>query len=276
MKMRQLLFSLTLFISATLSAQTPLSEAPRRADLSPAWPGCDQRMTDCTKSRLAEFISSNVQLPPAAREAGKGGVVMVDFVVEKTGLVGEVKAAFDPGNGLAEEATRVITMLKDKKIKFTPAEQDGKRIAYRYTVPISFNMDPPPRIETSVKNEPDPVVLAYYETVEMMPRFAGCDSPAEDSTNCTFIKIVNFLKTNLKYPEEGLEKKTEGRVVVEFIVDPAGAVTNPKVAESLGEPFDAEALRVIGTMPAWTPGYQDGKAVPVKMTVPINFMAPRE
>ena len=85
-----------MLIVPALQAQTMLSEAPRRADVSPAWPGCDPNMPECTKSRLADFFAANIQLPAEAKEKGAGGVVAMEFVVEKSGLIGEIGAMHDP------------------------------------------------------------------------------------------------------------------------------------------------------------------------------------
>ena len=92
-----------------LTAQTPLEEAVRKADVPPAWPGCDPKMSDCTKSRMADFIAANLQIPAEAKAQGAGGVVMMEFVVEKTGSIGEIKALHDPGLGLGTEATRAVS-----------------------------------------------------------------------------------------------------------------------------------------------------------------------
>lgn len=267
--LRNALVLLCLFVFHSLPGQTPLAETPRRADVSAAWPDCDPRMTECTKSRLADFIEANLQLPPQARSAGTGGLVLVEFVVEKSGLIGEIKAVKDPGMGLAAEAVRVIQLMKDRKMKWTPAENGGKRIAFRYTVPVSFNLAAPakaaPTAEDAAKSNADGV----YVVAEVMPRYSGC---AGDTTaDCTFRKVLQYLKENLKYPEEALKNNTQGQVVTEFIVSADGRITKPSIKTGIGFGCDEEALRLLQLMPAWTPGYQDGQAVPVRMTLPILF-----
>jgi len=272
------LFIAILFIAAfsTLSAQTTLNEAVRRSDVAPAWPGCDAKLSDCTKSRMADFIAANLQIPPEAKAQGAGGVVMMEFVVEKNGSIGEVKPIHDPGLGLGAEATRVIELMKSKKIKWTPAEEDGKRVAYRYTVPVSFNLNLP-KVEKAPSTMP---VVDHsnqvYEIVEVMPRFAGCEASTQDSIDCTFTKIISHIKSNLKYPEEAMKNKIQGQVVAEFIIDEKGAVTKPTILQGIGSGCDEEALRVLSLMPAWTPGTQDGQAVKVKMKMPIVFKLNKE
>lgn len=275
MKLSTLLPLWILILSAPLTAQTPMDQAPRRADVAPAWPGCEPKLPECTKSRLADFIAANLQIPMAAKEAGVGGVVVMEFVVEKNGTIGEVKALKDPGHGLAAEATRVIELMKTKKIKWIPAETDEKRIAFRYVTPVSFSLDTP----VKEKAAPAPQALdpdMIYDIAEVMPVFAGCEQAAQDSVDCTFLKLVNHIKSNIQYPEDAVKTKTQGPVVVEFVVSKTGAITQPKVTKGLGHGCDEEALRVIGLMPAWVPGKQNGQPVNVRMTLPVLFQLPKE
>jgi TonB family protein len=259
-----------------LSAQTPLNEAPRKADVSPAWPDCDPKLPDCTKSRMADFIAANLQIPPEAKSQSAGGVVVMEFVVEKNGTIGEVRSLHDPGFGLGAEATRVINLMKTKKIKWTPAEEDGKKIAFRYVTPVSFNLTMPPA-EKSKATETGKVLPGHiYDIAEVMPRYAGCDPANTDSLDCTFMKVVSHIKSNIKYPEEALKGRIQGQVVIDFVIDSAGLITSPIVSQGLGFGCDQEALRVLDLMPAWTPGMQDGKPVAVRMKIPFFFQLPKE
>jgi len=259
-----------------ISAQTPLDEAVRRADVSPAWPGCDAKLSDCTKSRMADFIAANLQIPPDAKAQGAGGVVMMEFVVEKNGTIGEIRPIHDPGLGLGAEATRVIELMKTKKIKWVPAEEGGKKVAFRYTVPVSFNLPTPAVEKPKTITSAAPDANQVYDIVEVMPRYAGCETAVTDSVDCTFMKIVSHIKSNLKYPEEAVKNKVQGQVVAEFVIDEQGAVTNPVITQGIGSGCDEEALRIISSMPAWVPGTQDGQPVKVKMRLPIAFKLTKE
>lgn len=266
---------IAVLISATLFAQTPMDEAPRRADVSPAWPGCEPKLPECTKSRMADFIAANLQMPPEAREAGAGGVVVMEFVIEKNGTVGEVKALKDPGYGLAAEATRVIELMKTKKIKWVPAENDGKRIPFRYVTPVSFSLGMPPKEKSKeMVSDADPNMV--FEVAEVMPVYAGCENTSKDSINCTFMKVLQHIKTNAQYPDAAKENNVQGTVTVEFVIDKTGVVTMPKVVQGLGHGCDEEALRVVSLMPAWVPGQQGGQPVNVKMTLPVIFQLSKE
>ena len=75
----------------------------------------------------------------------------------------------------------------------------------------------------------------------------------------------------VKYPRIAREMGIQGVVYVGFIVDPEGKVIEPKILKSLAKPLDEEALRVITKEVKFTPGYYQGKAVPVRMVLPIRF-----
>lgn len=84
--------------------------------------------------------------------------------------------------------------------------------------------------------------------------------------------MLAFLADNIKYPEEAAKKDIQGRVVVTFVVDKDGTVTEPKIAHSVHELLDAEALRVVSLMPKWTPGKNDkGETVRVRFNLPVTF-----
>ena len=99
-----------------------------------------------------------------------------------------------------------------------------------------------------------------FDVVEEMPQFPGGAS-----------KLMEYLAQNIKYPKEAMETCAQGRVIVTFVVGKDGAIRDARVVKSVDPLLDAEGLRVISTMPNWTPGKQSGKAVNVKYTVPISF-----
>ena len=83
--------------------------------------------------------------------------------------------------------------------------------------------------------------------------------------------LLEFLRENVKYPEQARKDSIEGRVVLSFVVETDGSITEPKVLRSLHPLLDAEALRVINLMPKWEPGYQGDSLVRVKYSLPVSF-----
>ena len=102
-----------------------------------------------------------------------------------------------------------------------------------------------------------------FVVVEQMPQYPGGEP-----------EIMKFIKENLKYPEEAKKKNIQGTLIVNFVIDKEGKVRNPRVMRSPDESMSVEALRVLNLMPAWSPGKQGGKAVPVSYTIPVRFMLP--
>lgn len=99
-----------------------------------------------------------------------------------------------------------------------------------------------------------------FQVVEQMPEFPG-----------GMEKLMEYLSKNIKYPAIAQENNIQGRVIVEFVVNKDGSIVEPKVMRSVDNSLDNEAMRVIKSMPKWSPGKQRGKAVRVRYTVPVLF-----
>ncbi len=96
--------------------------------------------------------------------------------------------------------------------------------------------------------------------VDKMPEYPGGQ-----------VALVKYLSKSIKYPSQSKKDKVKGKVVVSFIIDKVGKVTQAKIVKSLNDECDKEALRVINNMPNWQPGEKDGKKVDVLFSLPINF-----
>lgn len=118
------------------------------------------------------------------------------------------------------------------------------------------------RVETEpVKAEPKPEVEnKVFDVVEQMPSFPGGPSA-----------LMQYLSSNIKYPVVAQENGVQGRVVVSFVVERDGSITDVQVARSVDPSLDREAQRVVRSMPKWIPGKQNGQAVRVKYNVPVAF-----
>ena len=99
-----------------------------------------------------------------------------------------------------------------------------------------------------------------FMVVENAPEFPG-------GTNA----LLEYLRKNMIYPDSCLENNIQGRVIITFIVEKDGSITEPVVVKSVNRLFDAEALRLVSNMPKWKPGKQKGEVCRVKYSIPINF-----
>lgn len=111
-----------------------------------------------------------------------------------------------------------------------------------------------------ISDEKVPVELPPVDFAEIMPEYPG-----------GFSALATFLSKNVKYPSMSIEVNSQGRVIVQFVVDKDGSITHAQVVKGVDPHLDKEALRVINAMPKWSPGKQGGKAVRVKYTVPVTF-----
>ena len=109
--------------------------------------------------------------------------------------------------------------------------------------------EPPKEEETKV-----------FDVVEQMPSFPGGQAA-----------LFQWLSSNIKYPVVAEENGVQGRVIVTFVVERDGSITDVKVVKSVDPSLDKEAIRVTKAMPHWIPGKQNGSAVRVKYTLPVTF-----
>jgi protein TonB len=114
--------------------------------------------------------------------------------------------------------------------------------------------------EVIAQPEPKEEETKVFDVVEEMPQFPGGPSA-----------LFEYLSKNIKYPVVAEENGVQGRVIVTFVVERDGSITDVKVVKSVDPSLDKEATRVVKSMPHWIPGKQNGSAVRVKYTVPVTF-----
>ena len=106
----------------------------------------------------------------------------------------------------------------------------------------------------------EPVMPDVFDRAEEMPQFPG-----------GHMGLIQYLSSNIRYPEDAKKTGAQGRVVVSFIVEKDGSISNAKVTKPTYSSFDDEALRVVNAMPKWTPGKVNGKPEKIKYSISINF-----
>ena len=111
--------------------------------------------------------------------------------------------------------------------------------------------------EESAEKGPKKSPKKVYDYIENMPTFNG--------------NLNQWLLQNMKYPVEAMNKKEQGKVIVQFIVSENGEVSEPKIIRSVSPALDKEACRIVLAMPKWNPGKLKGKPVAVRYMLPISF-----
>lgn len=256
--------------SAPSSAEQSAAVSANKEDVftvvekKPEFPGGD--------AELMKYIAEHIRYPEAARKAEVEGRVIAQFVVRKDGKIGEVKILRGVSPELDGEAVRVIRSLP----AFAPGEMHGKPVAVWYTIPITFKL--------KGDNKAAGTDAASSAQASGHPRAVSADAPSAGGENMVFTvvekrpefpggeaELMKYLMENIKYPEASYKNKEQGRVVVQFVVKKDGAIGDVKVLRSINEALDSEAVRVVRSLPAFTPGEIKGKPVAVWYTLPIIF-----
>lgn len=211
----------------------------------PTFPGGDEQ--------LAKYLSNNIRYPRLATEAGKGGTLFVSFVVTDKGEVKDVHTVgAAKGYGLEEEAIRVVKLMP----KWNPGKQNGQNVNVQFNLPIRFTIQ-----DQNVAPKDMPVV---YTSVDVAPAYPGGQTELE-----------KYITTNYKPPVTKVKMK--GDILVSFVVDEDGYVKDVKKVNRVQDPliddlqpYMDEAVRVVRSMPKWTPAKKNGKNVAIQLALPVR------
>ena len=125
---------------------------------------------------------------------------------------------------------------------------------------LGYNESYPDQNTEEEQNDPTESEGRVYEIVDQMPHFPGGAA-----------SLMQYLSENIKYPILAQKKGISGRVVVSFVVEPDGSLSEVRVVRSVDPILDKEALRVVRDMPHWIAGRQDGKPVRARYNIPVSF-----
>lgn len=152
-----------------------------------------------------------------------------------------------PQEQVVEELTIVENDAEVEETTIASTEELGQQVEIKYVAPV--------------EEEEEPEENVIFEVVEEQPEFP----------NGGMSGLMQYLSKNIKYPPIAQENGTQGRVIVQFVVNRDGSIVDAKVMRGVDPYLDKEALRVIKMMPKWSPGKQRNKPVRVKYTVPVMF-----
>lgn len=217
---------------------------------------------------LMEYLNKNMRYPVEAQTNGIQGRVIVEFIVTKDGSLRDIKTVRGVNQYLDKEAERVIAAMP----KWKPGKQRGQNVNVKFTVPISFRLSgpEPPKAEevkqlsevvvTGYENDEKPETENALKIAEKMPAFPGGETA-----------LFQYLARSIKYPIIAQKNKEQGSVILQMVIGKDGLLSNIRVTKSVSPTLDAEAVRVISSMPRWEPGMDKGKPVAIQYTLPIKF-----
>jgi periplasmic protein TonB len=209
---------------------------------------------------LMKHLQTNLQYPEAARQNGIEGKVYVEFIIEKDGVPSSLRVLKGVGHGCDQEALRVVQAMP----KWTPGQHQGQLVRQRIVLPLAFRLGGP---ETASQvGQSSPAAKAQTDQNEVFTVVEKSARPVGGIES-----VLKHLQANLKYPQAARNAKVQGKVFVEFIVQPDGTLSNFMVRKGIGQGCDEEALRVMASLPKWEPGQHQGQVVKQRMVLPVAF-----
>lgn len=267
--MRFFILIFVTLLSQTIFSQTDSTSTNEKiykvVDEMPRFPGCErgimtkEERTKCAEENLLKFIYSNIIYPDSARANGTEGRVVLQFVVDNIGRVQDTKVVKDIGNGCGEEALRVVNIMRNKNVIWTPGKISGKAVKVQYTIPIKFKLETytPPPPYTIFNGD------SVYLEVEKPIQFKG----DENALNI-------FLATETEYPPSGLDSCLIGTMRSNLLVKKDGSVQLLETVDysNLGTDFLFEVIKLVPkTEGKWIPATYEGKAVTSIFPVRVDF-----
>ena len=234
----------------------------------PRFPGCEQLDTtlqaknQCAQTNLLLFFNQNILYPAEAREQDITGQVVINFVVEKDGMISNPKLLRDIGGGCGEEALRVADgmngALRTANIAWQPGMKDGNPVRTRVTVPIKFRLQDPP----------DFILINFRDTV-----YTVVDDSLEYSGGHDALE--NYVNQKMQTPRGYQDSCKIGAMDVTLLSRPDGYVRVIDLNDywNLGVEFQWEAIRAAtATWGSWKAATRNGREVPSAYDFAINVM----
>lgn len=190
--------------------------------------------------------------------------------LERRRLLGKAVTVMGVSMGLSS-LTACVNQQKDKVV-----DEDIEYYKTEGEAPLLGDIDTIPEDTVSVK---ETIIMSGYVpmTADTVPPADGIYLVTEEMPEFPggMAALAAFIRDKTRYPDN-VEKQIEGRVTVQFVVQPDGSSDNPQILRSLGPDFDEEALRIVSLFPKWKPGRHLGENVPVKYTIPVMFQIPEK
>ncbi len=234
------------------------------------------------KEEFIRIFKQELIYPKNSLKKKLGGKVVFHFTIMKDSSAVNIKINKSGIDDIDKEALRLF-----KLFQWVPAFKDGTYVNADWS--ISFNFNPKKyykicaergyvnfnfwkefQIDSTGINqnfnkwEIDSTQKVYYSP-EQIPEYPKGNYALQD-----------FIKANLEYPRQAQISNIQGTVMVRFVVEPNGLVTNIGIMKSTGGGCDQEAVRIMEMMAKWKPGRTDGKLVRVQMAIPFNFILSNE
>jgi len=261
---KQIVFLAVLLCSTIVNAQEKdkagiVADTTGRVEVMPAFNGS-----------INGWLTQHIQYPASAKNASIEGRVIVKFIIDPLGVVGNVTVFKSSGvNVLDEEAVRVISQMPLWK----PGMQNGVPVKVFFTFPITFTVDmTETQRRADLKAHPAPNMDSSGQYCLYAYDSSGIGYVNRVIKSPFMMELGLWLRNNLNDPSATRQNQEEGKAMVGFEIDAQGHVTTAEILETSGNSaLDWEALRLIKATPQWPIASSGGKLVPVDLVMPIRF-----
>ncbi|MBK0401458.1 energy transducer TonB [Adhaeribacter sp. BT258] len=247
---------LAFFSSVPVLAQQAKTDQVYTAVEQPAQPGGGIEA-------FSEYISRNLTYPTVSLKQKTQGTVEVTFIVEKNGTISNINIEKGLDQACNEESLRLVR----NSPKWQPAKHGGKHVRQRISMPLIFRIPDTTATAATTKNSGAGNLPEYNENLEL--KAVTPEQPARpvNGTDAFFA----YIRENQKYTAKARRNQIQGKVMVEFMVEKDGRITNLKILKPLGNGLDEEAIRLIENGPMWLPALFQGQPIRQKMILPVIF-----
>lgn len=212
-------------------------------------------------NELKRMFKQELKYPAESLKKKEGGKVMIDFIILKDSTVTDVRIKKSVSPAIDAEALRLF-----KLIQWYPAVRD--RLAISYNRSITFDFEP--QKYAKICKERGYIAFPYISEVDTSGKIVThpAQFPMHPEGN---FALKDFIKANLEYPRQAQLGNLQGKVVLRFIVEPSGLMTNIGVKNHVGGGCEEEAIRVLQLI-KWYPAKKNDQLVRVEMTYPFYFI----
>jgi len=215
-----------------------------------------------SQSALSKFIEQNLQYPRTSLKNGVQGTVIVGFIVNEDSSLSNFHIRNGINKEIDDEALRVTKMIR----RIAPGSINNQNVKVILSFPIRFDLN-------AVEDGEQPDVIKHIGTnslasvgnkvnqiFDRMPEFPGGEKA-----------LLKFIRKNINYPAYEKSADIQGRVIVGFVVNEFGNISDVTIKKGVSKGINTEAIRVVKLFPNFIPGSYHGQAVKIAFVLPIDF-----
>ena len=196
--------------------------------------------------KLIEFINQNLKYPENSKKQDIQETVFVSFIINTDGVISNVEIVKGVDTEIDNEVIRVVELMP----KWSPGKLRGQIVPVEFILTVNFG--------ESERIIPHDSKVYYF--VDKMPKFPGGSE-----------KLFDFFYDNLIYPVNAQKQRVSGTVMVYFVVEKDGSISEVEIIKCADPELDSESVRFIKSMPKWIPGSHKGELVRVNYVIPVEF-----